>query len=150
MYDYVYGTHHNNDVNPNFPYPPDDKISAGDIYVIDMMEGHNFEHYCANLLLKNGFSQAVVTPGSGDQGVDILAIKDNIKYAVQCKNFASPLSNKPIQEVHAGKAFYNCHVGVVMTNSTFTPGAIALAQATGTLLWDRDILQQMIHKATHT
>lgn len=108
------------------------------------MDGHEFEHFCALILLKNGFSQAVVTPGSGDQGVDILAVKDNIKYAVQCKCFATPLGNKPIQEVHAGKAFYSCHVGVVMTNSTFTPGAIALAQATGTLLWDRTELQKMM------
>ena len=37
-----------------------------------------------------------------------------------------------------------------MTNSTFTPGSKELAKATGTLLWDREILQQMIYKASHT
>lgn len=111
---------------------------------VDGMEGHAFEHFCAELLQKNGFSNVSVTPGSGDQGVDILAEKSGIKYAIQCKNFASALSNTPVQEVNAGKQFYNCHVGVVLTNSTFTPGAKKLADATGVLLWDRVELQKMM------
>ena len=111
---------------------------------IDGMDGHKFEYFCADVLRKNGFADVQVTKGSGDQGVDILAIKDGIKYAIQCKNYASALSNTPVQEVNAGKTFYGCHVGVVMTNSTFTPGAKTLAQATGVLLWDRAVLQSMI------
>lgn len=111
---------------------------------IDGMEGHEFEHYCADLLKKNSFIDVSVTRGSRDQGVDVLAEKDGVKYAVQCKNYASALGNTPVQEVNAGKIFYNCHVGVVMTNSTFTSGARELAAATGVLLWDRTILQNMM------
>ena len=114
------------------------------ISFIDEMDGHAFEYFCADIMRKNGFSNVEVTPGSGDQGVDILAVKDGIRYAVQCKNYATTLGNTSVQEVNAGKTFYNCHVGVVMTNSTFTNGAIALAEATGVLLWDRDKLQQMM------
>lgn len=113
---------------------------------IDGMDGHEFEYFCADILKKDGFSGVSVTKGSGDQGVDILATKGGVKYAIQCKNYASPLGNTPVQEVSAGKIFYNCHVGVVMTNSTFTPGAKTLAQATGVLLWDRTVLQSMIDK----
>ena len=98
----------------------------------------------SDLLRKNGFSEVFVTPGSGDQGVDVLATKGGVKYAFQCKNYASPLSNTPIQEVSAGKIYYNCHVGVVLTNSTFTASAIALAQATGVLLWDRSVLVELM------
>ena len=112
--------------------------------MIDMMDGHEFEFYCAKLLNKRGFHNVSVTKGSGDQGVDVLATKGGIKYAIQCKNYATPLSNKPIQEVCAGKVFYGCQIGVVMTNSTFTSGAIELANATGTLLWDRAVLMEMI------
>lgn len=115
-----------------------------EISVVDGMEGHEFEYFCANLLRKNGFTEVGVTRGSGDQGVDVLATKGGIKYAVQCKNYATPLSNKPVQEVSAGKVFYNCHVGVVLTNSTFTPGAISLANATGVLLWDRSTLIELM------
>lgn len=113
---------------------------------IDKMDGHDFEYFCAELLRKNGFSDVKVTKGSGDQGVDILAKKDGIKYAIQCKNYASHLGNTPVQEVNAGKFFYNCHVGVVITNSTFTQGAKALAQATGVLLWDRAVLTRMMEQ----
>ena len=117
------------------------------VSAIDGMEGHEFEHFCADLLQKVGFSEVTVTRGSGDQGVDVLAAKDGIKYAIQCKNYASALSNTPVQEVAAGKQFYGCHVGVVMTNSTFTPGAIQLAAATNVLLWDRRKLDELISKA---
>lgn len=119
----------------------------GTISAIDGMEGHEFEYFCADLLRKIGFSDVSVTPGSGDQGVDVLASKDGIKYAIQCKNYASALSNTPVQEVSAGKQFYGCHVGVVMTNSTFTPGAIQLANATNVLLWDRTKLEELVGQA---
>lgn len=113
---------------------------------IDNMEGHKFEYWCADLLRNNGFENVKVTPGSGDQGVDILCVKDGIKYGIQCKNYSGKLSNTPVQEISAGKAFYGCHVGVVMTNNYFTPGAIELAEKTGVLLWDRDKLALMISK----
>lgn len=115
--------------------------------VIDAMEGHTFEEWCAELLRKNGFVNVEVTPGSGDQGVDVTAVKDGIRYAIQCKCYSSDLGNKPIQEVYTGKNIYKCQVGVVMTNRHFTPGAKEAAEATGVLLWDRDKLEEMIVKA---
>ena len=39
----------------------------------DLMEGHEFEYYCAELLERNGFREVKVTKGSGDYGIDILA-----------------------------------------------------------------------------
>lgn len=111
---------------------------------IDEMEGHEFEHWCAELLKRNGFRNVDVTKGSHDQGVDILAEKEDIKYAIQCKCYASVLGNTPVQEVFTGKTIYHCHVGVVMTNSFFTEGAKKAAEATGVILWDRDRLERMM------
>lgn len=111
---------------------------------IDSMEGHAFEHWCANLLLKNGFTSTEVTPGSGDQGVDIVAVKDGIHYAIQCKCYSSDLGNAPIQQVYAGKEMYGCQIGVVMTNRHFTAGAKQLAEKTRVLLWDREKLTEML------
>ena len=113
---------------------------------VDRMEGHEFEYFCAELLERCGFEDVTVTRGSGDQGVDILAFKEDIKYAIQCKNYSSPLGNKSIQEVFAGKTFYHCHVGVVMTNSTFTKGARELADSVGVILWDKRRLDKMMVK----
>lgn len=111
---------------------------------IDCMEGHAFEQWCAELLRKNGFVDVEVTPGSGDQGVDVIAVKEGVRYAIQCKCYSSDLSNKPVQEVHTGKSIYKCQVGVVMTNRHFTLGAKEAAEATGVLLWDRDKLEELI------
>lgn len=116
---------------------------------IDSMKGQEFEMLCADILRKSGFQNIEMTPGSGDQGVDILAQKSGIKYAIQCKRYSGNLGNTPIQEVNAGKMFYHCHVGVIMTNQHFTKGAQELAEATGTLLWDRDTLQSMIDSISH-
>lgn len=114
---------------------------------IDSMSGRDFEHWCAGILFKNGFDNVQVTQGSGDQGVDVLAEKDGIKYAIQCKCYASDLGNTPVQEVNAGKAVYHCHVGVVMTNRFFTSGAKRAADATGVLLWDRNKMEEYIRNA---
>ena len=113
---------------------------------VDLMEGHEFEYFCAELLERCGFEEVQVTRGSGDQGVDILAKKEDIRYAIQCKNYSTPLGNTPVQEVYAGKTFYRCHVGVVMTNSTFTKGAVELADSVGVILWDKDRLDKMMVK----
>ncbi len=110
----------------------------------DNLEGLEFEYWCANLLRENGFVNVEVTKASGDQGVDILAEKNEIKYAIQCKCYSTDLGNSPVQEIYAGKSMYRCQVGAVMTNSHFTSGAKELAEATGVLLWDREKLIQML------
>jgi len=107
------------------------------------MEGHDFEQFTANLLRKLGYERVQVTPGSGDQGVDVIAVKDGKKYAIQCKRYNQKLGNKPVQEVHAGKTIYGCNVAVVMTNNYFTTGAVEAAGAVGVILWDRDAIQRM-------
>lgn len=113
----------------------------------DMMEGHEFEHFCAELLKKNGYESINVTQGSGDQGIDIIAYRDGIKYGIQCKCYSSAIGNKAVQEVFAGKSFYECHVGVVLTNQYFTKSAIELAHKNGIILWDRNKLTDLIEKA---
>ena len=112
----------------------------------DYMEGHDFEYYCANILEKNGFNDVEVTPGSGDNGIDIIAYKDYVKYGIQCKCYSSDIGVKAVQEVFAGAKYYDCHVPVVLTNRYFTRQAKELAQKTNVLLWDRGKLNEMIEK----
>lgn len=114
---------------------------------IDKMDGHTFEHWCAKVLENCGYKNVEVTPGSGDQGVDVLAEKGGIKYAIQCKCYSSDLGNTPIQEVNTGKTIYHCQIGVVMTNRHFTAGAKQAAEATGVLLWDRETIEEMANRA---
>ncbi len=114
----------------------------------DSMNGIEFEKFCAEILHYNGFSNIKITPASGDQGVDIIATKDSIHYAFQCKNYKrANVGNKAIQEVYAGMAYYGCTVSVVITNSHFTTKAKELAKTTHTRLWGRTQLQDLMKQA---
>lgn len=113
---------------------------------MDMMEGHEFEFFCAELLKKNGFLEIDVTRGSRDYGVDILAQKDGITYAIQCKCYTTPIGIKAIQEAYAGRDYYDCMVGAVMTNQYFTTPAVEVAKKLKILLWDRGYLDSMLEE----
>ncbi len=113
----------------------------------DLVDGHSFEAFCADLLQKNGFENVVVTSGSGDQGIDILCRKEEVKYGIQCKCYSKDIGNKAVQEAYSGAQFYNCHVPVVLTNRDFTPAAREAAERTNVILWNRQKLDQLIKKA---
>lgn len=112
----------------------------------DLMEGRDFEYFCADLLQKRGFLEVEVTKGSGDNGVDILAEKDGVTYAIQCKRYEEPVGVKAVQEVYAGRDYYDRMVGVVMSNQYFTKGAVEMARKLKIMLWDRGYLEEMIEE----
>ena len=111
---------------------------------MDELEGHDFEYYCAKLLEERGFLEVEVTKGSGDFGADILAEKDGITYAFQCKCYNTPVGVRAVQEAYAGRDFYGRMVGVVMTNQYFTAPAVEAASRLKILLWDRGYLDSML------
>lgn len=110
---------------------------------MDEMEGHDFEYYCADLLKNAGFLDVQVTKGSGDFGADILAEKDGVTYAFQCKCYDKPIGVKAVQEIYAGRDYYGRMVGVVMTNQYFTQPAVDMASKLNIMLWDRGYLDDM-------
>ena len=114
---------------------------------IDEMDGRDFEYYCADLLANRGFCDIEVTKGSGDYGVDILAEKEGITYAIQCKCYTSPVGVKAIQEAYAGRDYYDCMVGAVLTNQYFTTPAVEAAKKLKILLWDRGYLEEMLEES---
>ena len=110
------------------------------------MEGHEFEYYCADLLQKKGFIEVEVTKGSGDYGADILAEKDGVTYAIQCKCHTAPIGVKAVQEAYAGRDYYDRMVGAVLTNQYFTTPAVDAAKKLKILLWDRGYLESMLEE----
>ena len=113
---------------------------------LDGMEGHEFERFCADLLKRHGFQEVEVTKGSGDFGVDVLAEKDGVTYAVQCKRYDAPVGVKAVQEACAGREYYDRMVGAVMTNQYFTQPAVDAAKRLKILLWDRGYLESMMEE----
>lgn len=115
--------------------------------VFEDMDGHEFEYFCADLLERRGFVEVEVTRGSGDYGVDILAEKDGVTYAVQCKRYTAPVGVKAIQEAYAGRDYYDRMVGAVMTNQYFTAPAVEAAKKLKILLWDGGYVESMMEEA---
>ena len=113
---------------------------------LDQMEGHDFEYFCASLLEKRGYKDVEVTSGSRDYGIDILARKDGISFAIQCKCYSAPVGVKAVQEAYAGRDYYDCMVGVVLTNQYFTVPAVEAAGKLKILLWDRTYLENMMEE----
>lgn len=118
--------------------------SKNDYKKFDDMSGLEFEYYCARILESNGFTNIEVTQGSGDHGIDILAEKDDISYAIQCKCYSSNIGNAAVQQAYSGRCIYKKDIAVVITNQYFTTQAKEDAAAVGVKLWDRDKLQQLI------
>lgn len=110
------------------------------------MDGHDFEYFCADLLEQRGFVEVEVTRGSGDYGIDILAEKDGVTYAVQCKRYTAPVGVKAIQEAYAGRDYYDRMVGAVMTNQYFTAPAVEAAKKLKILLWDGGYVESMMEE----
>lgn len=111
----------------------------------DTMDGFEYEHYVAKLFQDAGW-QAIVTQGSGDQGADVLASKDGISMAVQCKKYSKPVGNKAVQEVAAAKGFYKTNLAIVVTNNDYTPSAKALSKELNiALLHHTQITKTWIH-----
>ncbi len=99
----------------------------------DRMSPAEYEGYCADILKSSGW-QARTTSISGDQGVDVVAEKDGLCVAIQCKKYSSPVGNKAVQEVTAGMAYWGASIGVVVTNAGYTRSARELATVHGVFL----------------
>lgn len=110
---------------------------------LDSMDGLDFEYYCADLLSDNGFVDVRVTKSSGDYGIDILAEKDGVTYAIQCKRYTGLVGVKAVQEAYSGRDYYDRMVGAVLTNQYFTKSAVQAARKLKILLWDREYIQWM-------
>jgi restriction system protein len=120
------------------------KYRAIQISSIDSMSGIEFEHYLQRLLTHRGY-QVQVTKGSGDLGVDLIAIGNNEKYAIQAKRYEdNKVSRRAISDAVAGMGHYGCNRAMVITNNYFTSDAIKLAQSTGCILIDRNTLANWI------
>ncbi|MDN6871851.1 restriction endonuclease [Pseudomonas citronellolis] len=98
-------------------------------------DGVEFEYWCAEQLEVQGWG-AIVTKGSGDQGVDIVAQKDGIVVAIQCKRYTGAIGNKAVQEVFAGRTHILADHACIIGTGGFTKSAIELANATDVRLMD--------------
>lgn len=110
---------------------------------IDKMNGHEFEIFIKYLFIQLGY-EATITKATRDQGIDVIAIKDNESIGIQTKCYSDSVENSAIQQVVAGKKIYNVNEIMVITNNYFTQQAIELAQVNDVILWDRYELKKQL------
>jgi restriction endonuclease Mrr len=110
---------------------------------IDYMSGIEFERFMADVFTKKGYT-AHTTRASGDQGVDLLLNVDGRKIAVQLKRYTAPVGNAAVQAAFAGMIYYKAQEAWVITTSSFTKSAIALAKNTGVRLIARNELENWL------
>lgn len=103
----------------------------------------DYEKAIAATLKEMGFD-ARTTKASGDQGADVLAQKNGISFAIQCKMYSKPVGNKAVQEANAGRDFYSCDYGVVVSNAGFTKAARQAAHACNVILLDDNQLYKLL------
>lgn len=109
---------------------------------------YEYEHYIADCFASCGW-QISTTKKSGDQGADVIAIKNHYHAVIQCKLYSSPVGNNAVQEVISAKGFYNANLAIVVTNNGFSKSARQLASVHQVhLLNDSGILEFDKHIAT--
>lgn len=101
--------------------------------------GIDFERNCAVKLAAGGFD-VQTTPAIGDYGADLIALKDDLGYAIQCKDTSKPVGVKAVQEAVAARSHYKVDFAVVCASAGFTDAAIELATSNKVLLCNADQL----------
>jgi restriction system protein len=109
---------------------------------VDAMSGVEFEHYVAAVLRGRGYD-IEFTRATGDFGVDLIATRDGVRTAVQCKRQARTVNGAAIQQVVAGAAVHDCTATMVVTNHRYTRAAEQLADVHQCLLVDRTRLARL-------
>lgn len=116
----------------------------------EAMSGVEFEEHIAQIARSCGVP-VIMTPASGDWGVDLILGRRPNRVAVQCKRKSRPVGPGAIQEVVAGAPMQDCATTMVVSNQSFTPAARRLAELHGcTLVGDSELpqLRRIIRRLT--
>ncbi len=101
-----------------------------------------YEKEIATRLKKLGFN-AHATKGSGDQGADVLADKNGVSFAIQCKMYSNPVGNKAVQEANTARDFYKCDYAAVITSAGYTKSARQAANACNVILLNESEISKL-------
>lgn len=125
------------------------KFVTSGMAAIDEMSGVEFEEFVAAQLRTRGWG-VTRTASAGDYGVDLVAKKDGIRMAVQCKRLAKAVGVAAVQQVVSGALQHGCNQTVVVTNQAFTKAAHRLATTHGCRLVGREQLHIWVGAAPST
>lgn len=110
---------------------------------VDAMTGGQFEQRLAVLFEAMGY--AVRHTGQrGDFGADLVLERGEERIVAQAKRYHGAVGIEAVQQVVGAARYYGATGATVVTNSTCTPAARALASASGVDLVERDALVRLL------
>lgn len=96
-------------------------------------DGRRYEEKCREILESAGFTVRL-TPPTGDFGADLIAERDDVSFALQCKDNTNPVGNKAVQEAISGRKYYKTDYAAVVCDAGFTKAAKEMAARDDVLL----------------
>lgn len=106
-----------------------------------------FEEWTESLFKSLGFQNVVLTPQSGDKGLDLIAEKDGNKIAVQCKKFKGVVGSPVIQAFAGALQTAEIDKGYFITTGSYSVDAEKMAQDLPIELYDKNTLGDLIELA---
>lgn len=113
---------------------------------VDELSDAKFIDYMRYVLSRLAYDNVDVLNTNDDLKVDLLAEKDNIKYVIKCKKTLDLVNSDAVKDAYEGKKSCGRNVAVVITNGRFSDGAFELSRDTGVVLWDKEVLSEMLKK----
>lgn len=117
----------------------------GTIVDVDLMSNEEFESFIISLFFKMGY-KAILTRMGGEFGVNLIASKNGNRIGIQAKCNISNISEAEIQQLLNGLDHFQLKQGLAITNMYYTAGAVSLAETSGIVLWNRDVLRDKIYE----
>jgi Holliday junction resolvasome RuvABC ATP-dependent DNA helicase subunit len=103
------------------------------------MTAVTFKEFTASLFRETGYT-VEITPGTSDNGIDLLLRKNNQLIAVQCKRWNTPIREPIIRDFYSALMSSGAQSGYVITTSTFTSNAYSFAEGKPIQLVDLEAL----------
>ena len=106
-----------------------------------------FEEWTADLFSCMGYEKVTLTPQSNDKGIDVLAVKNGLKIAIQCKKFKGVVGSPDVQAFLGAMQNAEVDKGFIITTGTFS---IAAEKSTINMpieLYDKISLSNLINIA---
>jgi len=123
-----------------------------DLNDLELVSGYEFEHVLAEVLSRVD-GEATVTQASGDQGVDVVWIRDTETIGIQAKRYhkSNPVGNSAVQEIYTGvtvrNSEYDIDTPAVVTTSRYTDSAKEAADNSDVSLYGRQHLKEWLGDA---
>ena len=109
------------------------------IYTNEKSTWQQYELMCHSLLRSSGWNVLLMEAGA-DFGVDLIAVKNNFKIAIQCKKHKNTIGIKAVQEVFSGSKYHDCNHAIVCSNVGYSKSAKKLALNLNVKLLHHDYL----------